>query len=465
MAKRVKITFVSNPTPTVNLVLVVSYTPFSNVVGATIGSVSVPIGATKEDTASNLFAYYNGLTFPAWQDTIQTITLASNIIYFDFDVDIDANLSFPTLISTQSSITIEEVDLPIAGDFEIGLVRSTLSVRLIPNVGFDSATLNLFNWSGDIDNVPPEPSYPLSKQVVQLGQTVINFDINDLSKTGLKPNISNYTLTGLQPTPYDQSCWSFYDAKCYDGEDLVYSKTGLYLCLYGYGYFQELYNPQPTSNVLIDGNSHTHLRGYDNRIHFLTRNLTAMDVNEVSVTNTLDTDFNYNNVASINLTDYDATDNLITVSFYYTDETRQVVFKVNEECKYEVVNCVFINKYGLPQSLFFTKAQKRSDEVESSDYRGLISEFGVFNTTDHVYKTFNSNGRSKVSCNSDYLNESENETFKQLLLSEQVWLIEDGIINPVTVDKKSIEYKTKLVDKLIQYVIDFKYSFDMINQC
>ena len=465
MAKRIKITFVTNPTPTVNLVVGVAYTPFSNTVGATVGGSSVAIGATKEDTASNLFAYYDAYGFPAWQSAIQTITLASNIVYFDFDVDIDANLSFPTLISTQSSITIEEVDLPIASDFEIGLVRSTLSVRLIPNVNFDSATLNLFNWSGDIDLVPPDPSYPLSKQVVQLGQTVINFDINDLSKTGLKPNISNYTLTGLQPTPYDQSCWSYYDAKCYDGEDLVYSKTGLYLCLYGYGYFQELYNPQPTSNVLIDGNSHTHLRGYDNRIHFLTRNLTAMDVNEVSVTNTLDSDFNYNNVASINLNDYDATDSLITVSFYYTDETRQVVFKVNEECKYEVVNCVFINKYGLPQSLFFTKAQKRSDEIDSSDYRGLISNFGVYNTTDHVYKTFNSNGRSKVSCNTDYLNESENETFKQLMLSEQVWLIEDGIINPVTLDKKSIEYKTKLVDKLIQYAVDFKYSFDIINQC
>jgi hypothetical protein len=51
------------------------------------------------------------------------------------------------------------------------------------------------------------------------------------------------------------------------------------------------------------------------------------------------------------------------------------------------------------------------------------------------------------------------------MLSEQVWLIEDGIINPVTLDKKSMEYKTSLVDKLIQYSVDFKYSFDIINQC
>lgn len=145
MAKRVKITFLSNPIPTVNLVLGVAYTPFSNTIGVNIGS-TVTIGATKEDTASNLYTYYNGLTLPAWLDAFTTITLASNIIYFDFAPDNDENLSFHTLISSQSSITIEEVELPNVGDFEIGLVRSTLSLRLIPNINFDTATLDLYNY-------------------------------------------------------------------------------------------------------------------------------------------------------------------------------------------------------------------------------------------------------------------------------------------------------------------------------
>jgi len=101
MAKRVKITFLSNPIPTVNLVLGVAYTPFSNTIGVNIGT-TVTIGATKEDTASNLYTYYNGLTLPAWLDAFTTITLASNIIYFDFAPDNDENLSFPTLNSSSS---------------------------------------------------------------------------------------------------------------------------------------------------------------------------------------------------------------------------------------------------------------------------------------------------------------------------------------------------------------------------
>ena len=200
-------------------------------------------------------------------------------------------------------------------------------------------------------------------------------------------------------------------------------------------------------------------------MHFLTRDLTSVTVNGSAVTVSFDTDFNYNNIVSLNLNDYDASDTTLTVVFTYAEETRTLIFTVKEECKYEVVNCVFINKYGLPQSLFFTKAQKRSDEIEASEYRGLISDFGVYNTTSHVYKAFNSNGRTKVTCNTDYLNESENDTFRQMMLSESVWLIQDGIINPVSIDKKSIEYKTSLVDKLIQYSVDFKYAFDIINQC
>lgn len=463
MAKRVKIEFVSNPTPAFTSITI-AYGVNSFTLNITFPT-TVAIGANREATANNYFTFVDAFAFPTWLNDILAPSLSSNIVWLDFDVDNFNELSFPTLSSSTSAITIEEVETPDVGDFEIGLVRSTLSVRLIPNVNFDRADLNLYNYSGNIALVPDTPSYALSKSVVQLGQTVINFDVNELSKTGLFPTVANYTLSGVQPIPFEQSCWSYYNATCYDGEDIVYNKEGIYLCLYGYGYFQDLYNPQPQSNVLIDGNSHTHLRGYDNRVHFLTRDLTSVTVNGTPVTVSFDTDFNYNNIVSLNLNDYDTSANTLTVVFTYADETRTLIFTVKEECKYEVVNCVFINKYGLPQSLFFTKAQKRSDEIEASEYRGLISDFGVYNTTSHTYKAFNSNGRTKVTCNTDYLNESENETFRQMMLSESVWLIESGVINPVSIDKKSIEYKTSLVDKLIQYSVDFKYAFDIINQC
>jgi len=465
MAKRIKITFVSNPTPNVIIKFKTDYGAFTFLNTVNIEEDGVLIGATKEDTASNLYDFYNLVSYPIWLTDIMTISLASNIIYFDYDLADDNALSFPIINSDQSSVSIEEVDIPSTDTFDIGLVRSTLSVRIIPNVAFNVSNLNLYNWEGDINSIPAVPSYSLSKTVLQLGQSVINFDINELAKTSIQPTIANYTLSGLQPIPSGQSCWTYYDSDSYDGEDLVYNKDGAFLCVYGYGYFQELYNPTTESNVLINNNSHVHLRGYDNRVHFLTRGLTSLFVNEVEVTVTANEDLNTENIMSINLNDYDASVDSIVIDFVYEDEERTLVYSVKNECKYEVVNCVFINKYGMPQSFFFTKALKETDEIESSEYRGLISDFGVYNSTSHTYKTFNSNGRTKKSCNTDYLSENENETFRQLMLSESIWLIENGIINPVTIDKKTIEYKTSLVNKLIQYTIDFQYSFDIINQC
>lgn len=93
MAKRVKITFVSNPTPTVNLVLAISYPPYSNTIGVTIGT-TISIGATKEDTASNLYDHYTGLVFSSWLSDMLTITLLSNVVQLDFEPEDDANLFF-----------------------------------------------------------------------------------------------------------------------------------------------------------------------------------------------------------------------------------------------------------------------------------------------------------------------------------------------------------------------------------
>jgi hypothetical protein len=122
-----------------------------------------------------------------------------------------------------------------------------------------------------------------------------------------------------------------------------------------------------------------------------------------------------------------------------------------------------INKYGFPQSLFLTLVNKRTDEVDGEDYRGLTSNFGIYNTTDHQYSTFNLNGRTAIVCNTDYLNEVENENVKQMLLSEKKWFIENNEILPVNLESKSVAYKTQLNDKLIQYSFNFKYSFDIIN--
>ena len=58
-----------------------------------------------------------------------------------------------------------------------------------------------------------------------------------------------------------------------------------------------------------------------------------------------------------------------------------------------------------------------------------------------------------------------NETFKQLLLSEEVWLKAPNGQIPLAVNIASSEfnYKTKLNDKLINYTIEAEYASSTIN--
>jgi len=396
-------------------------------------------------------AFIITLTFP----NIITIESASSTVNFsDFVTTTGA-----TAVITN---TYTPPDPPSILTPQIAQVRSTYSLRIIPNLPFVNCDLLVYAWAGDKNAPPTLPAYSLSKQVVQLGQTVCSFDINHIAKEYINNSIGNYTLSGVQDVLPDSNVWVQYSASC--DSDPVYETEGLLLATYGYGYFQEGYNPLPQTKVLITGNKFTIYKDQDYRVYFQTTGLTGIYVNEVLVPYEFNTDLNYQMIASINLKEY-TTEPIITLLLEYEDiPDETLIFNVKEECFYDILNCVFINKYGYPQSFFLTKVKKPSTDIEGQDYRGLISEFGVYNTTAHQTVSFNINGTDKVKANTDYLNEVENNIIKEMLLSESIWLIENGVINPVVLETKSLDYKQTKVERLIQYEFGFKYAFNTINK-
>ena len=465
MGKRINVILDINPTNgvsflfSVNVVSEYQTNYFSGVFKTTpVYSSDILIGADVNATAVNLLTYFQTFTVP---DYI-TFTRTGNTIHCDVDPDDSSEGNINLSWSGTAGITYEIINTNVELPLTYALVRSTYSLRITPNVLFDTVTMEFFAYGGDVNEMPTLPNYELSKQVVQLGQSTISFDINHLIKENTNPGIDNYLLAGVQPTQPDATCWVKYNALCFDYNDQVFQVEGTLLAMYGYGYFNEGFNPQLSSKVLTSNNNQRHFRDNDNRLYFITDGLTSLEVNGTPITITANLDLNTEYIQSINLKDYDSGD-AITCEFVYEDETRTITYDVLDGCRYPVINCVFINKFGFPQSFFLTLVNKITDEVDGEDYRGLTSNFGIYNTTDHQYSTFNLNGRSAIICNTDYLNEEENENVKQMLLSEKKWFIEDGEILPVNLESKSVAYKTQLNDKLIQYSFNFKYSFDIIN--
>ena len=90
--------------------------------------------------------------------------------------------------------------------------------------------------------------------------------------------------------------------------------------------------------------------------------------------------------------------------------------------------------------------------------------------SDAPVKTFNTIAKKSYTLSSGYYPEGAVEYFEQLLLSEYVWMIVYNKNNPaseqripVRVKSSSIELKTSLNNRLINYTIEFEDAFDYIN--
>lgn len=141
-----------------------------------------------------------------------------------------------------------------------------------------------------------------------------------------------------------------------------------------------------------------------------------------------------------------------SIEITYNGETITLI--IEEECKYTPVDVAYLNKDGQTQILTFFK--KRTDKLTLTNEK--------FERNDaRQYNRFNTQGKRLFSVNSGYINEENNQTFEELLLSNTVWVYEDGEFIPVNVLNTSFDFKTRQNDRLISYQIDFEYAFNEIK--
>ena len=143
--------------------------------------------------------------------------------------------------------------------------------------------------------------------------------------------------------------------------------------------------------------------------------------------------------------------------------TKTLTVETIEECKYEPKEVHFVNRYGVEETFWFFKKNTKSITVEKETYRpNIIDSYQNGNLT-HQYQNYNVNGREKITLNTGFVNESFSENIKQLMLSESVWMYDNGIKRPMNVSTSEMELRTHVNDKLINYTVEFEFSNDIIN--
>ncbi|MFZ2432486.1 MAG: hypothetical protein WAW57_15210 [Lutibacter sp.] len=362
-------------------------------------------------------------------------------------------------------ITPPEVGVPIVYDERIVLSRSPFNFKLTSLVLFDNVTIDMYLYTGDRNlDKPVLPTYQFTKKVIQAGQTNISIEISKMLNDMVKADYYDIATSGANTTSTSETVWCYLDAKILLGVTEIYRVQQQLLAVDGFGYHTELFNPVIQTNVLSTINEHIIYNDSKYPLYFKTKNLTAININGTNIPFTFNTDFSNQMIGYVNASNYANLSKIFIADFTYTGGVERHYFTAKSECKYQLINCIFKNKNGFWQTIAFNKLSKKSIDIESSDYMPVISVFGEYSLKSHGKRTTNVNAKEKISVNTDFLPESQNQLFTELMLSEFIYLEEAGQILPVTLNKKSFEKKTKINNKLIQYTMDFEYAFNLMNQ-
>ena len=134
-----------------------------------------------------------------------------------------------------------------------------------------------------------------------------------------------------------------------------------------------------------------------------------------------------------------------------------------EECKYQPYKLTFVNKYGALQSIWFFKRTNEVLTTKTEKFKRNIMQGVYYDTSRHQQKILTKNGNEKLTLNTGFYPEEYNEVFKQMQLSEDCWIEINSQTLPINVSSSSLNYKTHLNDKLINYTIEVDFAFDTIN--
>ena len=372
--------------------------------------------------------------------------------------------------------------------------RSPYWVNVNEN-GISYAILKLYVYTGNSSNVPTEPTYQIRKSVLS-GQDNVYFEVSELVRDELD--------TVFDGDYNGQAVWVSMETFAYDVDgDEIGNDNETIIAFDGYSYFEE--QGADENNIMITNRELFVLEDNTFRLPIYT-GLYAPTVvfykdgeiiasekfsydqdssNQIKYVSIYGDDVNWDTFEERVLEDggVDFENSVCLQSFFNNYSIGAVdkievsgsgqkiqTIKVNvlEECKYEPKKVTFINKFGALQDMYFFKKAVEKMTVKKESYKAnILNADKTYNISSHTNRDFNITAKESITMSSGFLSEEYNEVFKQMMLSEKVWItniIETGEqVLPINVKTSNITYKTSLNDRLVDYTFDFDYSFNVIN--
>ena len=370
-----------------------------------------------------------------------------------------------------------------------------------------TATLKLYIYEGVKDTSPDaaDLKYTITKSELEANNQVV-FEISELIRDYIDVKYDgeydSYCVWANAVITAEDSSGSSISSPTVTPSDY----TNQFIAVEGYGYFEEGVNPEPSrslfqSNLIIyrpnDGNINVPVFAEDtNSVAYynngtLVRSQTISDndntdqkIQYISTSGTSDSATYQERVLEdggtlesskcltdfLSLLDIGEVDEIV-VSYDTNAGTSAHVIKVRTlDCSiYDPIRVTFVNKYGALQDLWFDKKSMNSINIESNDYKASVMDFSstpTYDTSAHQNRVLDLVGKESITMNTGYIDEEYNEVFRQLMLSEQVWmtrLTDTEEVLPLRPKTQSLQFKTRTNDKLVNYTVEFDFAFDKIN--
>lgn len=358
----------------------------------------------------------------------------------------------------------------------------------------DRAELHIFVYQGTrYSDRPTMPTYVLRSSARLSDRSRMSFNISEFAKS--------FTEVALADSGTEANWTPFVDIfPYYTSNGTTKSLNPDFGIAYkGYGYFEDGVNPQNSkgiaisndviltesnssvqvpvdpalvSRIVFESNGETvKIENINEDVTYSTMGLTSRDSGS-GVTSTYEAKALTSNAEyyeNAQLTEFLASHQLGLADKIYAERrdgnVEVIDVKYTSECKHEPVRLTFTNKFGAFQSVWFYKNSSVSMKVKEDSFRRntLNSSNNSYLTTEHQNKNLYKTGKQSIKLNSGFYPETYNEVFRQMMLSEDVWIHYEGKVLPVNITNSNFDFKTSVNDKLIQYSIKCDFAFDAIN--
>ncbi len=165
----------------------------------------------------------------------------------------------------------------------------------------------------------------------------------------------------------------------------------------------------------------------------------------------------------------------------YIDVQTSTSTNIGEQVVVNIASCgkqytpqriIFKNRYGAFDQFEFPLVSRKAFSTNVKSFKQNALETPLYQTYD-TFKgdsLYYTEGQESLSVNTDYIDESYNEFFKGMLVSDEIYLVqskppetigEDGLfatLLPLVLTNNTFVEKTGVVDKLIQYQFEFRFS-------